>query len=101
MRNLHHKDLAVSLQNTAAPLRTRESELLTAKMTATTDVSPRLTAVAQTAMLVAAARLAEARHDNPVLKDELLEVMIGSSKEVIAAVNQCIEETQQQQRGRL
>ena len=70
-------------------------------MTGATDANPRLTAVAQTAMLVAAARLAEARHDNPVLKDELLEVMIGSSKEVIAAMNQCIEETQQQQRGRL
>jgi O-methyltransferase involved in polyketide biosynthesis len=71
------------------------------KMTGATDASQKLTAVAQTAMLVAAARLAEARHDNPVLKDELLEVMIGSSKEVIAAMNQCIEETQQQQRGRL
>ena len=69
-------------------------------MTATPEVSPRLTAVAQTAMLVAAARLAEARHNSPVLTDDLLEVMIGSSKEVIAAMRQCIEETQQQEAGK-
>ena len=65
----------------------------------TMQESPKLTAVAQTAMLVAAARLAEARHDNPVLEDGLLEAMIGGSKEVITAINQCIEETQQQERG--
>ena len=69
-------------------------------MTGAADATPKLTAVAQTAMLVAAARLAEARHDSPVLKDDLLEAMIGSSKEVIAAMNQCIEETQQQEAGR-
>ena len=67
--------------------------------TGATGASPRLTAVAQTAMLVAAARLAETRRDNPVLTDELLEAMIGSSGEVIAAVRQCIQETQQQERG--
>ena len=55
--------------------------------------------MAQTAMLVAAARLAETRRNNPVLTDELLEAMIGSSGEVIAAVRQCIQETQQQERG--
>lgn len=67
--------------------------------TGATGASPRLTAVAQTAMLVAAARLAEARRKNPVLTDELLEAMIGSSAEVIAAVRQCVQETQQQERG--
>ncbi|CAK0775047.1 hypothetical protein CVIRNUC_004228 [Coccomyxa viridis] len=66
--------------------------------TGATGASPRLTAVAQTAMLVAAARLAEARRKNPVLTDELLEAMIGSSAEVIAAVRQCVQETQQQER---
>lgn len=55
--------------------------------------------MAQTAMLVAAARLAETRRKNPVLTDELLEAMIGSSAEVIAAVRQCVQETQQQERG--
>lgn len=67
----------------------------------TTYRSPRLTAVAKTAMLVAAARLAEAKHEEPVLTDELLEVMIGSSGEVVAAMRQCIQETQQQERGGL
>ncbi|CAL8461666.1 g1197 [Coccomyxa elongata] len=64
----------------------------------TTYRSPRLTAVAKTAMLVAAARLAEAKHEQPVLTDELLEAIIGSSGEVVAAMRQCIQETQQQER---
>jgi O-methyltransferase involved in polyketide biosynthesis len=50
-------------------------------------------------MLVAAARLAEAKHEEPVLTDELLEAMIGSSGEVVAAMRQCIQETQQQEIG--
>ena len=45
-----------------------------------TQQGPGLTAVAQTAMLVAAARLAEARHKEPVLTDDLLEAMIGDSR---------------------
>ena len=55
--------------------------------------------VAHTAMLVAAERLADARHSQPILRDPLLEKMLEHESDAQAAVETCVNNWERQKHG--
>ena len=55
--------------------------------------------VAHTAMLVAAERLADAKHAQPVLRDPLLERMFENEGDAQAAVETCVKGWERQKNG--